>query len=276
MLNIFRYIDYRKFLKDFYEAKKRENPHFSHRYIANKLNFDSGYFTKIIKTERHISINLAQKFAEFCKMGDREADYFLTLVLFAKAGTQAEKERQYEKLLSFKQSEAAIMSHAQYRIFDQWYYLAIRELLACFEFTGDFADLGRRVQPAISGAKARRAVEELERIGFVKKNGAGVYERIEPVWTTNREMESVAVNKMQMAMLDRAREAYDRFGREARDMSTLTLSVSDDEYRRMTGELALLRNRFLEMARNSQRPDRVYQLNVSLFPLSKVPKAGTP
>lgn len=272
MADIFRYIDYRKFLKDFYTEQKRKNPHFSHRYIAGKLGFDPGYFAKIIQTERHISTRLAQKFAAFCQLSAHEADYFQTLVLFAKAGTQSEKARNYEKLLSFKRSEASVISTTQYLLFDKWYYLAVREMIACFNFTGDYADLGKRVQPPISAAKAHKAVATLERLGFIRKNSAGAFERIEPVWTTNREIESVAVNKLQTAMHDLAKEAYDRFPRQHRDMSTLTLSVSDEEYRRMVEDLANLRTRFLEMARRTEAPDRVYQLNLALFPLSKIPK----
>lgn len=269
MTDVFGYIDYRKFLRDFYRKKKRENPHFSHRYIAGKLGFDSGYFAKIIQTERHISLRLAQRFADFLQLNASESDYFLTLVLFAKSKTQTEKARHFEKLLSFKQSEAAVLSAKQYALFDKWYYLAIREAIACFKFSGDYGDLGRRIQPPITPGKARKAVATLERIGLIKKNDRGIYDRIEPVWTTNRDAESVLLNNLQIAMLDLAKEAYDRCPRESRDMSTLTLSVSAKEFLRMKQDLANLRRRFLEMARNCHDPDRVYHLSLSLFPLSK-------
>jgi uncharacterized protein (TIGR02147 family) len=269
MTDIFRYLDYRKFLRDYYEKKKQENPHFSHRYIAGKLGFDSGYFAKIIQTERHISVRLAQRFTDFLQLTSQESDYFLTLVLFAKAKTQSEKTRHFEKLLSFKQSEAAVLSTKQYGIFDKWYYPAVRELIACFEFNGDYVDLARKVQPPISPGKAKKAIATLERLGLVKKNDLGIYERVEPVWTTNRDIESVLINNMQIAMLDLAKEAFDRFPRCDRDMSTLTMSVSAEEYRRINEDLANLRRRFLEMARNCKKPDQVYHLSLALFPLSK-------
>lgn len=56
MVDIFCYTDYRKFLFDFYEAKKRSTPHFSHRYVAQKVGFSSsGFFSKIIVTIQVVS-----------------------------------------------------------------------------------------------------------------------------------------------------------------------------------------------------------------------------
>jgi uncharacterized protein (TIGR02147 family) len=272
MVDIFQYIDYRKFLKDFYEERKRANPHFSHRHIAQKLGFDSGYFARIIQNERHISLKLAKKFADFLQLTPQKAEYFETLVLFSKAKTQSKKAYYYEKLFGFTRSEASTLLASQYRLFDKWYYLAVREMIACCVCNGDFTNLGRRIQPPISAAKAKKAVAILEELGLIRKNDAGIYERVEPVWTTNREIESVTVNKLQMEMLTLAREAYDRFPRQSRNMSTLTMSVSEDEYLRMKQDLATMRNRFLEMARNCKNPDRVYQLSLALFPLSKTRK----
>jgi uncharacterized protein (TIGR02147 family) len=276
MPDIFQYIDYQKFLKDVYEDRKKNNPHFSHRYIARKIGFDSGYFTKIIQSERHISLKLTEKFASFLHLAPQEAEYFKTLVLFSKAKTQSRKALLYEKLLGFTRSRASTLSATQYRVFDKWYYLAVREMLACFAFSGDFTGLGRKIQPPISPAKARKAVAVLEELGLIRKNASGTYVRVEPVWTTNREIESVTVDKLQIEMLNRAREAYDRFPRSARNMSTLTLSVSENEYSRMVEELASLRSRFLGMARACQNPDRVYQLSLALFPLSKTGKKEQP
>ena len=35
MLNIFNYTDFRKYLTDYYEEKKKENPKFSYRYLTS-------------------------------------------------------------------------------------------------------------------------------------------------------------------------------------------------------------------------------------------------
>ena len=273
MNNIFTYLDYRKFLKDVLVLQKQGNAIFSFRHFAQGIGIDSGYITRIVAGQRHISLPLARKIAGFLKLDKKQISYFCLLVQFAKAKTQTEKSRNYQKLLMFKKSPAAVLTEKQYRLFDNWYNLAVREMIACFDFSGDFAGLGKRISPQISEAKARKSVALLDRLGLIGKNGDGVYERIEPVWTTDRDIESITVNKFQITMLDLAREAYDRFPRAVRDMSTLTLSVSLEEYENMVAELAALRQKFLAMAKNCKNPDRVYHLDLALFPLSSPSKA---
>jgi len=55
-----------------------------------------------------------------------------------------------------------------------------------------------------------------------------------------------------------------------RNHSTLTLSISQGEYRWIKEELGSLRKKILEMARGALNPDRVYQINVNVFPLSRI------
>ncbi len=49
MLSIFDYLDYRIFLKDFYEKKKNENSFYSYRYMGNKVGVDPGNIVKIFQ-----------------------------------------------------------------------------------------------------------------------------------------------------------------------------------------------------------------------------------
>lgn len=272
MESVLDYFDYRKFLKDFYEEKKKANRYFSHRYIAAKVGFDSGYFTKIIQGERHISIRMAEKFAAFLGLNPKEADYFKTLVLFGKADTHSEKKQLVEKLISFQNSKAHLISMNQYQVFDRWYYLAVGEALDCFGFRGDYDELARRIDPPITEAQARKAVQVLEKVGFIARNGKQGFVKTEPLWRTDKNLATIAVEKFQQAMLDLAKEAYDRIPRENRDFSTLTLSVGEEDFRTISRDLASLRSRILEMAKRCIKPERVLQCNFMVFPLTRVEK----
>jgi len=118
MIDVFAYSDYRKYLNDFYEAEKRRNPHFSHRYIAQKVGFNSsGFFSKILQGTTNISNELALKFADFCKLKKSEADYFGLLVLYNQAKSHAEKKRWFEKILAFSKSKVKIVEVSQYEFF---------------------------------------------------------------------------------------------------------------------------------------------------------------
>jgi uncharacterized protein (TIGR02147 family) len=270
MVNIFDYLDYRKFLKDYYQERKKEDSRFSHRFIANKLHFDSGYFSKIIKGERHISLRLVPKFITLLKLGKKEEEFFETLVRFCKAKTHDEKNRHFENLMSFKKTEKNILSAEQYKLFDNWYYLAIREIIAFYPFKGDYKELAKIVQPPIKPSEAKKAIKTLEKLKLIRKKEDATYERIVQVWSTGEEVKSVALVNMQQAMMGLAKDAFDRYSRNNRDMSTLTLSISEDEYLMISRELSRLREKLLDAAQKCSNPDRVYQCNFAVFPVSKV------
>jgi uncharacterized protein (TIGR02147 family) len=273
MKSIFTYTSYREFLKDFYEYNKRENPRFSHRHIAAKIGFDSGYFTKIIQGKRNISAGLISKFAGFLNLKIKETEYFEALVLFNQAKSFSEKKRHLERILSFKRADVAVLGSHQYELFDKWYYLAVREILAFYPYNGDSEALAKLTVPAILPKQAKKAIYVLEKAGLIRKNASGIYERVEPVWTTGPEVQSVALINLHRAMADLGKDSFDRFGRDKRSMSTLTLSVSEREYKIIDEELETVRQKFLALARSCEKPDRVYQCNFNVFPLSKLPDA---
>jgi len=271
MIDIFQYTDYRKFLSDFYEAEKKRNPHYSHRYIAQKVGFtSSGFFSKILQEKTNISNDLSLRFAEFLKLKKNEAEYFGLLVFFNQAKSHADKKRWFEKIVAFSKSKVKIVQVSQYEFFQKWYYVAIRELLAFYKFNGDFQRLGKMIDPPISPAQAKKGILLLEKLGLIKKDENGFYKQTDTLIGAGYDVKSVAINNFQMATLDLAKESIDRFPKDERDVSTLTLSFSKELYNVIHEKLKGFRRDILELVKNDPNAvDRVYQVNFQIFPLSK-------
>ena len=66
-----------------------------------------------------------------------------------------------------------------------------------------------------------------------------------------------------------ASEAIDRFKKEEREIATLSLSISEDMVLRIKSKLKTVRREILEMAELDENSERVYQINMQVFPLSK-------
>jgi uncharacterized protein (TIGR02147 family) len=271
MIDIFQYTDYRKFLHDFYEAEKKRNPHYSHRYIAQKVGFtSSGFFSKILQDKTNISNDLALQFADFLKLKKNEAEYFGLLVFFNQAKSHADKKRWFEKIVAFSKSKVKIVQVSQYEFFQKWYYVAIRELLAFYKFSDDFQQLGKMIDPPISEAQARKAISLLEKLDLIKKDDSGIYQQTDTLIGAGYDVKSVAINNFQISMLDLAKESIDRFPKDERDISTLTLSFSKELYGTIHDKLKGFRRDILELVKNDPNAvDRVYQVNFQIFPLSK-------
>ena len=73
---ITQYLEYRQFLRDFYEDKKAEDGYFSYRYISKKVGLDHGYLIKVFQEKVHIAVKHINKFSKLCKLTPKETEEF--------------------------------------------------------------------------------------------------------------------------------------------------------------------------------------------------------
>jgi uncharacterized protein (TIGR02147 family) len=70
-------------------------------------------------------------------------------------------------------------------------------------------------------------------------------------------------------MIDLAKSAMDQIPAEERDISAVTLAVSQKLREQFTQEFIELSKRFLILAESETDPDEIIQINLQLFPLSR-------
>ena len=272
MIDIFEYIDYRKLLKDLYNERRAENPHFSYRFIAQKVGFSSaGFFANIIQGKRNISPEFIFGFARVFKFKKAETEYFELLVNFDQAKNHEQKKYYFEKMLSSKHSKIKLIEKQHYEFYNKWHYTAVREVLDIFKFNGeDYGELAKMVSPPITAADAKKAIELLLNMGFIRKNKDGYFEQIDPFITTGYEAQSIAITNFLMSTIDLAKQAIDRYPRDRRSISTLSFSISNEGYKAVDERLKTFRREILEIARADKNKDRIYHVNFQIFPVSRL------
>ena len=114
MKSVFEYLDYRNFLKDFYEERKGRQGFFSYRYFGDKVGIDPSYLLKVLLKSRHLSEASIARVSSFCGHSDTETEYFTTLVHFAKARSQSESKLLFEKLLTIRYVKSRRLLERQY------------------------------------------------------------------------------------------------------------------------------------------------------------------
>lgn len=277
VVNIYDYTDYRLFLKAAYDERRKANPAFSYRFIASKTGFSSpGFFTNVLKGKKDISLKLANKLADLFRLGRKEKEYFELLVLFAKADGVGDKKEYLDRLLVLRGSQAKPVEAHQWEYFEKWYYMAVREALALKPFRGDYKALAGLIHPPITFGEARKAVEVLARLGLIQAGPDGTYERTDAVISSSDEISKVLINAYQVQAMDLAKNALETLPSGTRNFSTLSLSVNGKTYAAMIEELRAFRRKLLDMAKSSEDPDRVYQMNFQVFPLTALPPAPPP
>jgi uncharacterized protein (TIGR02147 family) len=269
MINIFDFYDYQKYLRTYYEKKKEQDPNFSYRFIQLHVGIDPGYLLKIFQGKKELTDRYIPKFATLLKLNKREAEYFDMMVRFGRAKANSDIKHYFEKMLSYIELSTNRVDVDKYEFYQKWYYTAVRELIGVIRVTDDVEELARMVEPPIKPAEARKALELLLRLEFIKKNDDGYYEATTRFLTTGDEWHSIAIRTFQRETLTLAQAALDRIPREERDISTVTMSLSNDGFEKVRGCLAKCRKELLAIAHADMDVTRSYHVNLSAFPITK-------
>ncbi len=270
MNSIFTYTDYRLFLKEYYDEQKREKKQFSYQYLADHCGFKSKTFLyKVIKGEKALTVDGALKIASYMKLKKKERNYFQAIVLFTNAKTIDEKDFYFDKLQEFsKNEESSTIRRNQFRYFNKWYNSVVRELVVITEWNDDYDTLAKSLIPPISKKEAKESVQLLLDLKFIHQDDNGKYHRTDNAITTGSDITSLAVNHFQKENLILASEAIDRFKRPTRDISTLTMSISESGQEKIMSEIAQFRKKLINIVASDEEVDRVYQINFQAFPLA--------
>lgn len=269
MVDVFAYSDYRQFLADAYAERHNRDRRFSYRFIAQKAGFASaGFFTNVLKGKKDVSMPLAIRLCDVFGLSPRQRQYFEQLVMFNKSQTESEKQEHLKRLRTLRGRAAKSLDGSQGEFYAQWQYTALREALALKPFNGDYKALGAMLNPPLSAAETRKAIDLLLQLGLVRKISGGSLERTDPNLTSGDAVSQALIVSYQLQTMDLARRALEELPKSQRNFSTLTLSISQTTYTAILEELRVFRKRVLTMAAESNDPDRVIQMNFHVFPLT--------
>jgi uncharacterized protein (TIGR02147 family) len=274
MPDIFLYSDYRKFLHDWYAEKKRENSAVSLRMIVRLVGYKSpGYLPMVISGKTGMSIDMCIKFCACMKLPKKRCDYFQNMVMYGNAATQEERQFFFDKMRSFKEAAVCIVDTSQYRYYEKWYHSAIRALLEFFPFRNEYATIGKLLIPEIGEEEVREAIELLRELRMIKRGRDGLYRPSDPLISTGYEASGFAINTFLFNSLRLAEAALERFKKDRRNFSVLTLGISEKGFAEIRQELREFRRRILNIA-EEDKAESIYQLSFQLFPLSNSYKTG--
>lgn len=263
MIDVYAYLDYRAFLRDLL-------PEHSHRELAQRGGFDAGLVSKVVNGSRNISPAMAERFAKAFALEGRPARFFCLLVLYNQARLPSERKKRLADLLAYGKNRISPITRLQHKYYTHWYHVAIRELINCGGWNGnDYKALAERLTPAISTREAKEAVEVLLELDMVRRDDKGQLHLVDPLISSGYEGQPLGVNEFISQGLQLAQEALDRFTPEERNLSALTLSISESSRSEIVRRLRQFRREILELVEHDPQPSRVYELNMQLFPLSK-------
>ncbi len=273
MNDIFRYDDYREFLRANYEETKKSNPNFSYRYISQKVGFQNSYLGRLFRKDAHLALDKIAAYADVMKLSRRETLYFEALVRYGRARGESEKEKCLEQLKMAKGIEFSTIQQDEEEFFSAFHHVVIRSLLGIHKCTTqDYRKIASMVIPNISTAEAEESVKLLVRLGMVNVDDEGFFHVTTYYISTSAKWSDRAIHEYQAKNIELSREALDKQNKKERDISTLTFTVDRSRLPLLREKLSSFREEVMRFSDEGENDNEVMHLNLQLFPVGRTPE----
>ena len=268
--DVLQYTNYRVYLRDYYEFKKKTVPAFSLRFFAEKAGLSSHAHLKLtIDGKRNITKNTVVKLIHGLGLDGQRAAYFESLVFFNQAQTDADTQVYYAQLLKASpRSKLHKMDKAQFRIFREWHHSAILEMVALKDFRPIPDWISRRRGGLVTPAQVTESLKLLVEVGLLVKTANGFRQR-DPLITTDDEVQDLMVKMYHLQMLKLSASMLSALPGAQRDVSALTFSIKREDFPNLKKHLQLMRKELLDFSAKAGEAEEVVQVNIQLYPLTR-------
>ncbi|MBQ5463809.1 MAG: TIGR02147 family protein [Fibrobacter sp.] len=269
MKEIVEYTDYRKYIQDYYDERKRSSA-FSWQKFAQNAGFSSAVFLKYVcEGKKNLSVGAAGSVASAMGLAGFEQTYFVLMVSYAHAKDDKTKRAAFEERCALaKAHKVHVLGNDEFDYFKSWKNAVLREIAPHMPGAKPL-EMARACEPAISAAEVSETLNFLVKMKLLKKDKDGNYHQTDKAVTmASMDAIPVAARDLQRQMGEFAIRALD-LPLSERTMSGFVLGLTERSYERIRKEMSDFYRRVVAIATEEDETERVYRLNMQLFPLSK-------
>ena len=256
-------------MHDFYDERKRSSL-FSWREFSRLAGFTSpNYIQLVCDGKSGLSKNGIEGVAEAMELEGVDRDYFRAMVRFGNAPNDEKKMLAFNEMQKIaKENRLRVVDVEAFKYFESWVNPVMRELAPIMPGAKPL-ELARKCYPVVSAAEVRHSLDFMCHAEFLKKVGEDTYEQTEKVVTGSSEAIPLAMRSMNRQMSKLAIDAIDEIPPEKRCITGVTLGMSESTYQWLVQKMETLRQQVVALAAKEKEYDKVYRLNLQLFPLTK-------
>ena len=267
--SIFNYLDYRDYLKDYDEERKKKFPLFSYQMFGMKLNISASHLFSVLEKKRHLPVRCVPAAKKILGLSGRTAQYFDLLL----AALRTKKLREHDELMSKAFQLRDIHRHSlekeELTYLHQWWNVVIRSFLQINQGKIDPKGIANNIRPKLSEEQVKESIELLKKIGLVTNIGHGRVKLSDAHLTIGGAEKFKAIREFQSQVMDLAKSSLQEIPPAERDVSTLTMAIDEDCFEDVKCMLQEFRRQIQIRIEEVPVPSRVMQLNLSFFPVSQ-------
>lgn len=267
MKPIIEYTDFRKFMRDFYEERKRCSA-FSWREFSKIAGFSSPSYMKVVcDGNSKLSRIGVERTGAAMGLAGFEMDYFRAMVKFGQAEVESKKVAAYEEMLSIaKVYKVRVLEGDLFEFYDTWRNPVLRELAPLMPGATP-GELAKMCYPEVSAQEVQESLAFLTKAGLLKKTEGKLVQSETSVKGSN-DATRLAMRGMHRMMSQLATPALE-LPVEERNFSGVTMGLSRESYSKIENLLDEFRRKIIAVAAEEKNVEQVYRLNLQLFPLTK-------
>ncbi len=268
MKPITEYVDYREYMRDYYGERKRIS-YFSWREFAKLAGFtSSGYLKLVCDGKTRLSRVGAVKVAGAMGLAGFSSQYFCLLVEYCDESDEKVRLEIYSRMRALvEENGVRILGAEAFDYFKSWVNPVVRELAPIMPGAKP-SEIAKMCVPEVTAGEVRNALTLMVQAGLLQLKPDGSYVQTNKGLSGNPQLISSAILALQKQLAMLAADAIDYTSREDRNISGLTFGVDEKTLWHLSEEVDRFREKVKGILSKVESYDRVYRLNLQLFPLS--------
>ena len=177
MKEIVEYTDYRKFIQDYYDERKRTSA-FTWRDFARDAGFSSAVYLKYVcEGKKNLSVGAAGSVASAMGLVGFEHTYFVLMVSYAHAkGDEAKRAAFEERCALANAHKVRVLGDEEFKYFKSWKNPVLRELAPHMPGAKPL-EMAKACKQPITAAEVSETLDFLLRAKLLKKDKDGNYQQ---------------------------------------------------------------------------------------------------
>lgn len=279
--NLSDYMNYRSFLADFYRFKRQSSKGslraYNYAVFSAAANIKSpNYLKMIIEGKRNLSEDMIGKFGKALSFMKDQTEEFRLLVHFTQATDPADRNMYLKKLSEHRVAgklKSGEIDRKTWEKVPNWVTWIVYAMVDQEGVSFDTAGLKSLLRDKASEDEIEHALATLLNTGELRRDEkTGELKKGRSLIESPEDVPVALVRKLQSQLMYLGLESLYQDQPTDREFGTLTMSLTKSEFEEIKFKLRQMRKGFHKdnsIARMKEKGERVYQLNIQLFPVTK-------
>jgi uncharacterized protein (TIGR02147 family) len=260
--------DYRSYLKWVLADRIARNPSYSLRSFARQLGIHHSMLVQVFQHKKRLSVNRAHLIAHRLELKDKEYEYFCLLVEVENAKAAEQKALLLKRLHEISpRSEIRDLSVEHFLMIADWYHMPILQMAGTAGFDFQPLTIARRL--GISSVEAELAIERLERLELIEKDGVGAYRKTDSRLLAKSVSPEEALRKFHKQMLQKAIESLSEQTPQEKWIGSETFAFDSRSLSEANQLIEQFFDRMVQLSSRAEKSDHIYHLSTCFFRLTK-------